>query len=493
MSESYEAPAGAADLIGRPNLQLLSSKQAERIHKASLKMLETAGVKVHLSEAVDLLAKAGAELGGASTVRIPRELVEAALKTVPRSIKVGNRRGDQAMVLEGGNSYYGTGPTIQYVYDIDTGARRPTDHDDIEKAARICDYLPNIDFVMPMGMTAGVDPAYRGMNPKVTDRYDFAAMLRNTTKPLLCSCWTVEGLADIYEMAVAVRGSEGSLRNNPLFILFRQPVSPLTHDAEPLRAVMYCADKGIPMCYASYPLMGATGPATLAGSFALSNAEFLSGLVVSQLRRPGAPVIYNGGCGPMDMKASTTPYNAPESFLGEMTGRAMAEFYGMPNYSYGGLTDSKLLDEQAGVEAALSLFQATLSGSTLIHDVGYMEMGMTASWELIVLGDEIIGHLKRIMAGIDLGEDQLALELIEKVGPGGHFLMEDHTLERYRDVWYPHAINREEYSVWFGRGAKALREVLRQKVRWILENHQPEQLPKDVEDSIVAVLKRASG
>ena len=132
----------------------------------------------------------------------------------------------------------------------------------------------------------------------------------------------------------------------------------------------------------------------------------------------------------MDMRDSTTPYNAPESYLGEMSGRAMAEYYGMPNYSYGGLTDSKLLDEQAGVEAALSLFQAAMARSTLIHDVGYMDTGMTASWELIVLGDEIIGHLKRIMEGIDLGDEQLALGVIEAMGPGGNFLMAEHTLGR---------------------------------------------------------------
>jgi trimethylamine--corrinoid protein Co-methyltransferase len=397
------------------------------------------------------------------------------------------------MILKAGNSYYGTGPTIQYVYDLETGRRRETDYEDIEKAARLCDYLPNIDFVMPMGMTAGVDPASRGTDPKVTDRYDFAAMLRNTTKPLMCSCWTVEGLADIYEMAVAVRGGEQNFRDNPLFILFRQPVSPLSHDAEPLRAVLYCADKGIPICYASYPLMGATGPATLAGTVALSNAEFLSGLIIGQLRRAGTPVIYNAGGGPMDMRAGSTPYNAPESYLGEMAGRAMGQFYGMPNYSYGGLTDSKLLDEQAGAEAALSLFQSTLAGSTLIHDVGYMDTGMTASWELIVLGDEIIGHLKRIMAGIDLRDEQLALEVIETVGPGGNFLMEDHTLRHHRDVWYPQVINREEYSVWAGKGAKPLREVLRERVHWILENHQPERLPDVVEKRVETVLKRVSG
>jgi trimethylamine--corrinoid protein Co-methyltransferase len=481
----------APDLFGRPRLQFLSSEQSERIHLASLRLLETAGVRIHLPEAVDLLVKAGAEARNASTVCIPRGVVEEALKAAPRSISIGNRRGDPAMVLKAGNSYYGTGPTIQYVYDIDTGQRRPTDYEDIEKAARICDYLSNIDFVMPMGMTAGVDPASRGIDPKATDRYDFAAMLRNTTKPLMCSCWSLQGLADICDMAAAVRGGEQGLRDNPLFILFRQPISPLTHDVEPLRAVLYCADMGIPVCYASYPLMGATGPATLAGAVALSNAEFLSGLVISQVRRPGSPVIFNAGGGPMDMRAGSTPYNAPESFLGEMAGRAMGEFYGLPNYSYGGLTDSKLLDEQAGAEAALSLFQSTLAGSTLIHDVGYMDTGMTGSWELIVLGDEIIGHLKRIMAGIDLRDEQLALEVIETVGPGGHFLMEDHTLRHFRDVWYPKVINREEYSVWAGRGAKPLREVLREKVRWILENHQPEQLPAEVEEQVESVLQRA--
>jgi trimethylamine--corrinoid protein Co-methyltransferase len=308
----------------------------------------------------------------------------------------------------------------------------------------------------------------------------------------MCSCWTAEGLADIHEMAAAVRGGEQALRDNPLFILFRQPVSPLSHDAEPLRAVLYCAEKGIPMCYASYPLMGATGPATLAGAVTLSNAEFLSGLVICQLKAPGAPMIYNSGSGPMDMRVSSTPYNAPESFLGEMVGRSMADFYGMPNYSYGGLTDSKLLDEQAGAEAALSLFQSALAGSTLIHDVGYMDTGMTASWELIVLGDELISHLKRITAGIDLSDEHFALEVIESVGPGGNYLMEDHTLLHHRDVWYPRLINREAYSVWVSKGAKPLREVLRERVRWILENHRPEPLGAEAEERVEAVLQRAA-
>jgi trimethylamine--corrinoid protein Co-methyltransferase len=481
-----------ADTNARPALKFFSTEQAERIHRASLTILERIGVHVYLPEAVELLRKSGAKADGELHVRIPRQLVEEALQAAPRSVAVTSREGEPAMLLEDGNSYFGTGPTIQYVYDVDTGQRRTTDRVDIEKAAQLCDYLPNLDFVMTMGMTGGVDPSSRGMNPKVTDRYDFASMLVSTTKPLMFSCWTLEGLQDIYDMGLVVRGSTEALQAKPFFINFRQPVSPLKHDAEPLRAVLYCAEKRIPMCYSSFPLMGATGPVTLAGAFALSNAEFLSGLVIGHIKRPGAPVIYSTGAGPMDMKTSMTPYNAPEAYLGEMACRAMSQYYRLPNFSYGGVADAKLLDEQAAAEAALSLFQAAVAGSTLIHDVGYMDSGMTACWELIVLGDEIIAHLRRMMKGMDLSDEHLALELMERVGPSGQFFMEDHTLEHYREIWYPKVFCREEYSAWAAKGCQPLRQILNEKVRWILANHKPRPLRPEVRSRIDAILKRAA-
>ena len=194
--------------------------------------------------------------------------------------------------------------------------------------------------------------------------------------------------------------------------------------------------------------MGATAPSTLAGAFALSNAECLSGLVVSQLCSPGAPVIYSGGCGPMDMQTAMTPYNAPETYLGELAGRDMSRFYQLPNYTIGGMTDAKLLDEQAAAETALSLFQATIVGSNIIHDVGYMDSGLTACWEQIVLGNELIDHLKKYTRGFEISTETLALDILQAVGPGGNFLTENHTLRHFRDIWYPQVLDRQEYSQW---------------------------------------------
>jgi trimethylamine--corrinoid protein Co-methyltransferase len=471
---------------------LLSPDQIRKLHRSSLEILDRTGVDYHLPEAVELLRRAGASVEGGRRVRIPAELVEQALQSAPRSIEIFDREGAEAMRLEGRNSYFGTGPTIQFVRDLHTGERRPTDAPDIEKAALLCDGLPNLDFAMTMGMSGGVDPSSRGLDPKVTDRLDFAAMVAYTSKPLIFSCWTVAGLSDIHEMAAAIRGTADFLRERPFVIHFRQPVSPLVHDQEPLRALLFCAETGIPIVYASYALLGATAPATLAGALAQANAEFLSGLVVSQLHRPGAPVIYSAGAGPMDMRTGTTPYNAPEAYLGELVARELSAFYGLPNFSYGGLSDAKTLDQQAAAEAALSLFQAFVAGSNLIHDVGYMESGLGASWELMVLSDELIGFLRRLRQRLSVDEESLALELIERVGPGGNFLTEDHTLAHFREVWYPRLLDRDGHDGWAARGAPSLGEALNERARWILEHHRPKPLAPEAAEAIEAIVRRAA-
>ncbi|MCP4995626.1 MAG: hypothetical protein GY934_17900, partial [Gammaproteobacteria bacterium] len=211
----------------RPHLRLLSSWQIRVLHDASLEVLERTGVRIRLPEAVDLLASSGAMVEDKDRVKIPSYMVEEALRTAPGRITISDRNGKPAMSLKGHSSYYGTGPTTRFVYDVYTGERRLTDREDIEKAAVICDYLQNIDFVMTMGMTGGVHPASKEVNQEITDRYDFEAMLTHTTKPLIFSCWTLEGLKDIYEMGVAVRGSEQILRQNPFIIAFTQPNTPL--------------------------------------------------------------------------------------------------------------------------------------------------------------------------------------------------------------------------------------------------------------------------
>ena len=196
--------------------------------------------------------------------------------------------GKKPLSLSDRNFYFGTGPTIQYVLDPDTGARRDSSMADIEKAAKLVDCLPNLDFCMTMGMTGGVTPQTLGLNSLVTDRFDFAAMVRNTTKPLMFSIWSLAGLKDCYEMAKAVRGGdEESLREKPFFLVYCEPTTPLIHDQDPMDIALFCAEKSIPLLNIPAPVAGGSGPVTLAGCLVLSNAEVLSGLAIAQLKNKG--------------------------------------------------------------------------------------------------------------------------------------------------------------------------------------------------------------
>ncbi len=476
----------------RPHMKFCSPAQLNKLHNAALHILERTGLVIHCREALDLLGEIGCWLDKDHRVRIPGHIVDQALNRAPKRISVYNRQGNPAMLLEGMNSYYGPGPTIQYVYDAFSRERRSSDKQDIQRAAIVCDYLPNIDFVMTMGMTGGVHPKSKGLNPALTDRLDFAAMLEQTVKPLIFSAWSQEGLADIWEMAVAVRGSEKLAIRRPLMILFTQPISPLVIDAEPARQLLYCAEKGIPAIFSSAPTMGSTAPNSIAGSVSLALAEYFGGLVLSQFKKPGAPVIMGAGYGPMDFRKGSSPYNGPEFYVSKTINKELAAYYGLPDWNYGGCTDAKILDGQATAEAALSLYVASSAGSNLIHDIGYMEMGMTASLELLVMADELISGFKKIFTEISMDDQSFDLDMIDRVGPGGHFLTEKHTLDHVRRIWHPELFDRDSFAGWEEDGLQTLETKLNQKLQWILENHQTEPLAPTVKKEVEEIIERAA-
>ncbi|MBW1713747.1 MAG: trimethylamine methyltransferase family protein, partial [Deltaproteobacteria bacterium] len=438
----------------RPEFRLLSAEKRERIHQATSEVLSQVGVRVLAPEAVDLLAGAGAEVKG-DLVKIPRRLVEESIEAAPKSITVYDRTGRPALALEGTNIHFGTGPTIQYILDPQTGQRRNSTMADIEKAARIVDYLPNLDFAMSMGLSGGVDPRSQGLHPRITDRFDFAAMLKNTTKPLMFSTWGVDGLADCHRMALLCRGGdEAAFRDKPFIMHHSEPTSPLIHDRDPLENLLFCAEKSIPLIYVSGPVAGATSPVTLAGSMILANAECLSGLVIAQLKNEGAPVVYGGGISPMDMKTSVSYYGGLENFLSHLAMMEMADFYGLPDFNTGGVSDAKALDHQAAIDYSLTLFQAALVGSNLIHDVDYLESGDTACWEAIIMADEIIDQIKIFLNGLTVNETTLAEDVIDRLGPGGSYLADRHTFEHFRSLWNPQYSDRSTRSGWQKAGAK---------------------------------------
>ncbi|MDA3790301.1 MAG: trimethylamine methyltransferase family protein [Desulfobacula sp.] len=467
----------------RPRLQLLNQDQIKQIHLASLEILERTGVQVMLPEALDLLEKAGAWILSDNMVKIPSHLVEEALRSAPSRITIYDRNGSPAMRFEGLNTHFGPGTDTTFVMDIETGERRSTKGQDVARVARLCDALPNIDFVASMG---GVSP--EECDPNLSDRHNFALMLNNTTKPILFTSWSLEGLKDIHRMASVVCGSKKALEQKPFLIHYAEPITPLQHAPESLQKLLFCAENFIPCAYVSAPIMGATSPVTVAGTLALQTAEFLSGLVISQLKRKGAPILYGGGGTPMDMKTSVNVYSGPEAFLVHVAGKEMATYYGLPDFNTGGCSDAKVLDQQAAAEASVSLMQASMAGSSMVHDVGYLESGLTASYEMLVLSDELIDMLKYILKGVTVDAESLATDIINKVGPRGNYLQEKHTVQNFRNIWYPKLFNRANHERWKEGGGKDLWKVLNERVKTILGEHKPEPLAKNVMETIEGIL-----
>ena len=478
---------GPYNPVVAPQMQLLSSDQMQQIHLASLEVLERTGVDVQLPEAVDLLGKAGADVRDPSRVRIPSHLIDAALQTAPHRITIYDRKGDPAMFMEGRNSHFGTGTDTPNVIDPYTGERRPTRGEDVNNAARLCDALPNIDFVGCMGSVATHEvPA------EISDSHNFFRVCTNTTKPVFFTAWSLEGLQNIYDMAVAVRGGEEeAFLRKPFIIQYAEPISPLTHPAISMEKLIFCARKGIPVTYAAGTMMGGTVPVTPISALVLTNAEFLSGLVVAQLARKGAPVIYGGNSGPLDMKTSVCVYNGPDAYQHCFMGKEMAAYYNLPDFNYGGHSDSKMPDLQAATEAAMSIFEIGMAGSNLAHDVGYLESGMSCSLEMILLCDEIIGQVHHFKKVPTIDAQTLAVEVIDAVGPGGNFTDQQHTLDHFRETWYPNVFDRQTHKNWLKDGGKPLERVLREKVQHLLASHQVEPLPDDVMQALKTILPRA--
>ncbi len=473
-------------------LNLLKDQQIEQIHRTTIQVLEKTGVTVCLPRAVEMLKKAGAKVEAPDRVRIPAGLVEDAVAASPKSVTVFNRNGKEAMRLEDDRTHYGTGPTVPMVLDPFSGERRESSQGDIERAALLCDALENIDFVMSMGLSGGSDPKRRGLHPEFTDRLDFAAMLRHTIKPIIFSAWSLRGLRDIHDMAAVSAGGTKALAARPFAIHYSEPTSPLVHGSDSLEKLLFCADKHMPLLYMGGPLAGGTAPVTLAGQLVLSNAECLSGLVLHQLCSPGAPFIYGSGSNPMDMRTTLAPYCGPDAYLSNIAAKELSDYYGLPDFNYGGVSDSNAMDGQMTWEAGFSLLQAELCGSNLVHDVGYLETGMAACLELIVFCNEVIDELRHFKKGVAVDAEHLAADVIDQVGPGGSYMGHAHTFKHFRDIWYPTLRNRERYERWQQTGGLSLEKRLNAKVRYILNTHHPVPLAPDSESRIKEILTEAA-
>jgi trimethylamine--corrinoid protein Co-methyltransferase len=281
------------------------------------------------------------------------------------------------------------------------------------------------------------------------------------------------------------------LRLSPTLLLYSEPSTPLKHSETATSKLLYMAEQSLPIVHSPAPMMGGTAPATMAGGLALGNAEVLSSLVMHQLKRPGAPFVYGSGLHHLDMRTTISVYSAPEFELARVAVAELGRFYGLPTWGYAGHSDSCVMDEQAAADATFSVLVSVLAGSNLVHDVGYLEAGLTTSPEMIVFTAEMIDVMRRFMSGISLTAEDLAMDVIHQVGPGGEFLSTDHTLAHFRDFWEPHLFSRQRARDWIGTGRKRLGDRLKERTVQILDEHSPEPMPVKTQGEIDYILETA--
>jgi len=477
-----------ASRVGR--LSFLTEEQKRDIYLAALEILSTVGMKVYHPEVQELLLSAGCTRTPEDRILMPRHLVEQARRSVPPVVNIYDRSGELVMELGGYNSYFGTGSDLMSTYDLETGEHRPSTLADVGRAAKLCDALPHMDFIM-----SSAHPTDR--NPHHSYLLSFREMMRNSTKPLVMTAENDGDLAVMIEVARALRGGAEALRLKPYFVVYNEPISPLEHPEESLAKLLLCADSGVPAIYSPAPMAGATAPITVAGHTAQATAESLFGLVVHQLRRPGAPFLFGIGPAVLDLVTAQSSYNAVEYLMTYLSAVEMAKWLDIPNWGYAGTSDSQTLDAQAGMEATQVTFLAMQAGSNLSHDVGYLDFGLTASLEEIVMVDEFIAMNRRLLNGIEVNRDTLAVEAIAETGPGGHYMTSDHTYRYMREVqWRPTILNRYGRDKWVQEGSQDLAQRARRKALHLLETHEAPAMPADVAaraDELIAAFVGGNG
>ncbi|MGD0804673.1 MAG: trimethylamine methyltransferase family protein [Candidatus Bathyarchaeia archaeon] len=467
--------------------QVLSSDQIYSIHMATLEVLERTGVQVKEENALKLLDGAGADVDyKTQRVRIPAYLVMEGVEKAPKTIRLCGRDPKKALRIEGKRSYFGLGGSGIYMLDLETGERRAATRRDLEETTRLADALENIDFLMGLIIPQDV-------NQRIWDRYSAQVKLHKTVKHSFTGALGAEGARDVLKMASLVAGGEKELERNPLFSFILCTVSPLTQDARNTETAIELAKHKAPIIFACESISGGTAPVTLAGTLVQQNAEVLSANLIAQLVNPGTPVIYGAVSSPMDMRNGSIILGVPEVALLGVAVTQIAQYYGMPLYSMAGITDSKVPDAQAAYEKALQQVLVGLAGGNLIHNAaGMLDKMITGSMEQMVIDDEVIGMVKRIMRGIEVNTDTLAVDVIGKVGPGGNFLGEKHTRTFYlKEHDLTKLSDRNTREAWEKAGSRDVIERAKEIVREKLRDHQVEPLDNDIATRIEEIVREA--
>jgi trimethylamine--corrinoid protein Co-methyltransferase len=459
------------ELVFKPRLQVINQDQIDQIHCATLDVLERTGVDIPHEKALEILSGNGASVDG-SRVRMPAWMVEDAIGKAPSRVVLGKRTGERTIRLERDKTYFGPSLDCVDYMDPKTHRRSRFVSENVKVTAALCDALPHHHWAMFIGMADDVPP-------DIADRVIARHAMQYCEKPIAFCSKDTASAKDIFEMALLLCGGKENFDRTPCLLHYSEPISPLAYFGPAVDKIIYCAQQKIPVINSPAPQAAGTAPATLAGTVIQGNAETLSGLVLHQLVNPGAPFIAGAFTTIMDMQTTVFSYGACEMSLMIAALAQMAQHYRVPFFGTSGATDAKFCDAQAGVEAAFQCLTAATIGSGLVHDCGsWMDHGSLASPEFMVLTNEIVDAVDHFMNGILLNDESMALDVIHRVGPRGHYLQQPHTFNNFKKIRYSQIFERMVYDQWKAAGAKRFEQRL-QAVTLEKMKHRPAPLPAE--------------
>jgi len=459
------------------NYKPLTEKDINQLHQASMRVFEEVGVQVNFPAALSLFKEAGAEIEeGTNIVRMQEQLVEDFISSAPDRITLYGRdpSGDHDLEIGGTKVYMGTGGTALNVQEPGSNEARRARLEDVMHMARLVDNLDNIHFYM-----LNVYPD--DLPVEEIDVNRFVAGLNHTDKHIMGGVYTVDGVRNVIKISEIIAGSPEKLRERPFISMVACPISPFKLDESYGELAMEAAQYGIPVVVPAEPLCGATAPITLAGNLVVQNVDTLAGIILTQLVNRGCPALYGCISSITDLRDMKYLAGAVEMGLMNAAAAQLAQFYNLPIYATAGMTDSKAVDGQAGYESAISGLMVALAGANFIHDAaGFVEFCMTASYDKLVMDNEIIGMVMRAVKGIEVNEKTIAFEEIKKAGPGGHFVSSRHTRKYMRTEQYtPLLSNRETRDQWLADGAKDTWQEATEKVTEILNRPTKKYIEQD--------------
>lgn len=462
----------------------LPDSLADLVHEKSVDILLTVGFCVPERDVLSRLSAAGFPVDWESQmVRITPELLATALATLPHDVALYNRSGTEHAAFERGSCFMGGGTPVN-VLDLRSGKRRPSTRQDVIDLVTLQDALTQVDIVRPT--VTATDSG------ECSDLVEIAELLRCTAKPAVHRTLAAERVDAAVEMLALVAGGQDALRAHPSFATVYCPISPGYFTPENARCLVRWAEHGVPITLLSMAMGGASAPATLLGELIVINTDILAWIVALQILYPGLSLLYGSVSAVLDMRTGLLPLGAPERGMINAGAALMGRYYGLRSMCGGLSSDAKELDAQAGFEKAVTAVPLLLEGADIIYGVGAVDAGSSISYTQMILDDELIAGLRRMMQGIPLHDVEEEMALIKANTPRGNFLGARHTRRTFRQHWLPRILSRDSYETWRAKG-QTIEQVCCLKAEEILAGHRPPPLPPGVEGELERIVRRYAG